>query len=218
MEKGPSVTFKTSGSHLRGVATLAFESILGVVGMVEAMHGNIARCSPFASRTAGSTRGVKGLVYRSIRGVTHVTGAGVDAALALFDPFLAGEQSTPGRETALAALNGVLGDHLFETANPLAIPMRLRRDGSPLRLDKKSLSESIAAPGGRLAIMVHGLCTICSGAGMATITALLLPVIWASRRFICTITPACTFLRTGAPLQICWRRWPPSGRRRLRNS
>ena len=35
--------------------------------------------------------------YRSIRGVTHVTGAGVDAALALFDPFLAGEQSTPNR-------------------------------------------------------------------------------------------------------------------------
>jgi hypothetical protein len=52
-------------------------------------------------------------------------GTGMDAVLALLDPILPAEHSNPGREAARAALNGILGDHLVETANPLAIPMRL---------------------------------------------------------------------------------------------
>ena len=72
-----------------------------------------------------------------------MTGAGVDAALALLDPILTDEHPTPGREAARAALNGVLGDHLAATANPLAIAMRLRRESQPLRLDRDSLAEEV---------------------------------------------------------------------------
>ena len=155
MSTGPQI----SGSHLRGVSRLVFDAILGVVGMVETMHGNIARHqSPFASRSGAKTKGVTRLVYRSIQGVTHLTGAGVDAAFALLDPILAVEHPTRGREAALAALNGVLGDHLAATANPLAIPMRLRRDGQPLHLEKESLAKAIGPLSGRLAVLVHGLC------------------------------------------------------------
>ncbi len=154
-----STSPEISGSHLRGMSRLAFDAIAGLIAMVETMHGNIAsHFSPFAPRADGKTRGITGLVYRSIRGVTHLSGNGVDAALALLDPILTDEHPTPGREAARAALNGVLGDHLAETANPLAIPMRLRRDGQPLQLDRDSLAETLAPSSGRIAVLVHGLC------------------------------------------------------------
>ncbi len=75
----------------------------------------------------------------------------------MFDPLLAVEHSTPEREAAQAALNGVLGDHLADTANPLSISMCLRRNGRPLRLEKECLAEALV-PTGRLAVLVHGLC------------------------------------------------------------
>jgi hypothetical protein len=141
------------------MSRLAFDAVAGLTGMVEAMHGNIAGLrSPFASRTGARTRGITRLVYRSILGVTRLTGAGVDAALGMFDPLLAAGHSTPGREAAVAALNGVLGDHLAATANPLSIPMRLRHNGRSLRLDKEYLAEALVPVTGRLAVMAHGLC------------------------------------------------------------
>jgi len=147
------------GSDLRGINRLTFDAVVGLIGLVETMHGNIARRrEPFSSRSGGKTRGITRLVYRSIRGVTQLTGAGVDAALGLLDPILAAEHPAPGREAVRAALNGVLGDHLVETANPLAIPMRLRHGGQPLHLQRDSLSSALTPLSGRLAVLVHGLC------------------------------------------------------------
>src|SRR5271157_4861085 len=103
------------GSDLRGMSRLAFDGIAGLIGMVETMHGNIAARWGLA-RGARQTRGITRLVYRSIRGVTGLTGAGVDAALALLDPILTDEHPTPSREATRAVLNGVLGDHLAETS------------------------------------------------------------------------------------------------------
>jgi pimeloyl-ACP methyl ester carboxylesterase len=149
---------KNSGSHLRGMSKLAFDAVAGMTGLVEAMHGNIAELrSPF-SRARGRTRGITRLVYNSIRGITRFAGARVDAALAPFDPLLAVEPSSPAREAARAALNGVVGDHLAETANPLAIPMRLRHNGQPLRLEEECLAEALVPLTGRVAVLVHGLC------------------------------------------------------------
>jgi pimeloyl-ACP methyl ester carboxylesterase len=147
------------GSDLRGINRLTFDAVIGLIGLVETMHGNIARWrGPFSSRSGGKTRGITRLVYRSIRGVTQLTGAGVDAALGLLDPILAAEHPPPGREAVRAALNGVLGDHLVETANPLAIPMRLRHAGQPLHLQRDSLSSALTPLSGQLAVLVHGLC------------------------------------------------------------
>jgi len=64
--------------------------------------------------------------------------------------------SSPAREATLAALNGVLGDHLVASNNPLAIPMQFRRDGKPM--NERALDEAIQQCNGRLAIMVHGSC------------------------------------------------------------
>lgn len=66
--------------------------------------------------------------------------------------------SSRRREALLAALNGVLGDYLIETGNPLAIAMRLRHRGQPLTLNASALAASIPKPSGKLLVLVHGLC------------------------------------------------------------
>jgi pimeloyl-ACP methyl ester carboxylesterase len=141
-------------SDLRGISRLAIEATLGMTDLVEAMHldiaktVNIANVFPPARR---ATRGITGLVYRSIRGVTRLVGR-LDAVLAPAVARLGEGSSPPGREALLAVLNGVLGDHLAASGNPLAIPMRLRRDGQPLDI------AAIQRPGGKLVVLAHGLC------------------------------------------------------------
>jgi pimeloyl-ACP methyl ester carboxylesterase len=58
----------------------------------------------------------------------------------------------------LAALNGVLGDHLARTANPLAIRMAFRRGGRALPLQREALAAALPDAGEKLLVLVHGLC------------------------------------------------------------
>jgi pimeloyl-ACP methyl ester carboxylesterase len=97
-------------------------------------------------------------VYRSIRGVIGLVGLGLDTLLARLEPLLGEQSRWPGREALLAALNGVLGDYLAASNNPLAIPMRLRRGGVALPSESESLAAAIPHAGGRLLVMLHGLC------------------------------------------------------------
>src|SRR4029078_1796133 len=78
--------------------------------------------------------------------------------LAGFEPLLGEGSKWRGRETLLAALNGVLGDFLPASKNPLAISMHLRRQGVPLPAERELLAESIPQAGGRLLVLLHGLC------------------------------------------------------------
>lgn len=123
-----------------------------MTGLVEAMHLNIANTLNIPLPAQRATRGITGLVYRGIRGVTRLVGGGLDAVLAPAVARLGEGSSPPGREALLAALNGVLGDHLAASGNPLAIPMRLRRDGQPLE------AAAIPRPSGKLIVLAHGLC------------------------------------------------------------
>jgi pimeloyl-ACP methyl ester carboxylesterase len=124
---------------LVGFSRLVVDATVGVTGLVEAVHNNIA-----TSETAD-------LVYDSVRVVTRLVGGAIDAILGPVTPALSAGISTPEREAVLAALNGVIGDYLAATDNPLAISMRLRRDGQPL-------AGPIPQAGGKLAVLVHGLC------------------------------------------------------------
>lgn len=158
-KKRPMTGPATPGSDLRGFSRLGFDAVDGLIGLVEAMHATIVRrVSPLPSRPGDRTSGITGLVYRSIRGVTNLAGTGADAALGLLGPALATKETSPRREAARAALNGILGDHLVATGNPLAIPMRLRHDRKPLDLQRDNLAASLSPVSGRLLIMVHGLC------------------------------------------------------------
>lgn len=145
-------------SDLRGISRLAVEATAGVTDLVEAMHHNIARAPGLLGTPAqGGTKGITGLVYRGIRGVTRLVGGGMDAVFSAIAPLPAEDSSSPGREATLAALNGVLGDHLTASGNPLAIPMRLRREGRPLE-SEPTLAAAIPQPGGKLLVLAHGLC------------------------------------------------------------
>jgi pimeloyl-ACP methyl ester carboxylesterase len=142
-------------SDLHGLSLLAVDGVLGTVGLVEQVHCAIAGLAPPVGRVApGTTRGITGLVYRSIHGVTRSVGLASDFALSRVVPLLPQRSSSPERERLLAVINGVVGDHLAERANPLAIDMRLRRDGRALDLDHSAALR----PGRRLLISVHGLC------------------------------------------------------------
>ncbi|HMB38520.1 MAG TPA: hypothetical protein VKO85_05525, partial [Wenzhouxiangellaceae bacterium] len=61
-------------------------------------------------------------------------------------------------EQFLAILNGVLGDHLAASDNPLAIQSSLRRVGRPVALDRASLAEAWPEASNRLLVTAHGLC------------------------------------------------------------
>jgi pimeloyl-ACP methyl ester carboxylesterase len=128
---------------------------------IDAMHHNIARTpGPLGKFSQEPTRGITGLVYRSIQGTTRLVGSGIDLLLGQLNPLLDQEPaaSSGKREAVLAALNGVLGDHLAASANSLAIPMQLRRDGHPLELTSAGLAAGMPAPTGKILLLVHGLC------------------------------------------------------------
>jgi hypothetical protein len=147
-------------SDLRAIAQLATQGTHAVTGIVEGVHQSVrgALGMPGAA-TPGRTRGITGMVYRTVGGVTRLVGGGFDAAAGLLLPLLErGAGDAPGsaqREAVIAALNGVMGDHLAATGNPLALPMTLRREGQVLTGDA---APRVPAATGRVLLLIHGLC------------------------------------------------------------
>ena len=147
-------------SDLRGAVRLATDATAGLADLVEAMHERIARLPGLGGAAApdGRARGISGLVYKTVRGVTRVAGGSIDALLGLLAPALGDDDPGPQREAVVAALNGVLGDYLAASSNPLATPMAFRRDGRPLVLESAALAARVPAAAGRLLVLLHGLC------------------------------------------------------------
>ena len=146
-------------SDLRGAGRLAMHAVLGLTDLVENLHHNIMRVrGPLGTASNEPAAGITGLVYRSIRGTTRLVGGSLDALLGHVLALVRTSEvlPSPEREAVVAALNGVLGDHLEATANPLAIDMQLRRDGKPLDVEFGSLALPQAR--GRILLLVHGLC------------------------------------------------------------
>ena len=146
-------------ADLRGAARLATDATSGLTDLVEALHVRITGPTRASIESAdGRAGGVSGLVYKTIRGVTRLAGGSIDALLRLLAPALPADDHSPQREAIVAALNGVLGDYLAATGNPLAISMTLRRDGRPLELESSALQAALPDASGRLLVLVHGLC------------------------------------------------------------
>jgi hypothetical protein len=144
---------------LRGASQLAIDATRGVTGLVEAMHTTIASGPAILGRPlAAPAQLANRLVYGSIRGVTQLVGGTLDLALALVAPLLGKTTPGPEREAALAAINGVLGDHLSESHNSLALAMQLRHAGEPLELTPAALRGALPDASRTLLVLVHGLC------------------------------------------------------------
>jgi pimeloyl-ACP methyl ester carboxylesterase len=146
-------------SDLRGFSQLAIDAIAGTTGVVEDMHRNIAGLAPIVGRPlSGPTRGITGLTYRNVRGVTRLVGGGLNAVLGQVESVFDRAETSPGREQLLAAVNGVWGDHLEATQNPLMVPMQLRRDGQAVALTRRHLARALPKRRSRLLVFLHGLC------------------------------------------------------------
>ena len=136
-------------ADLRGLSRLGVDAVVGVMGLVEAMHHTIlATPGPLGASPKGRPAGITGLVYKALRGGTLGVGKGLDALLSAV-PAHTGA-STPQREAWVSALNGVWGDHLEATGNPLAVRMSLRIAGQPWQ-------DQLQQPTGKLLVLVHGL-------------------------------------------------------------
>lgn len=141
----PGIT-RTHVSDARGASRLLLDGSVGVVDVVERMHRTIQRAPwPVGQPVQEATCGITGFVYRSIRGSMHLLARGLDAGLAPLEGLLPPGEPTPSRETFVSIVNGVYGDHLARTGNPLAIEMGLIHDPA-------------TAPTSRLLVLAHGLC------------------------------------------------------------
>lgn len=151
-------------ADLKAAVQLVTQATTGAIGVAEGVHQAVrGRLGLSAGLEPGRTGGLTGQIYQGIRGVTQLVGHGLDSALATLlpmvdDPRLHPEPS-PGREAVLAALNGVLGDRLQETGNPLAQAMELRHAGRRLPLESRPLLQQRLGPATpHLIVLLHGLC------------------------------------------------------------
>ena len=154
----------TSRIHLhpadvQGLSRLAIDGVTGTAELVEQLHYAIARVSgPTLPARNGRMRGVSGLVYRSIHGITGLVGQSLDFGFRQILPRLPTAASTPQRERFLGVINGVLGDHLEAGENPLALRMQLRYQGSALATDVQHWPGKLTGRTDKLVVLIHGLC------------------------------------------------------------
>jgi pimeloyl-ACP methyl ester carboxylesterase len=155
----PRATLPFTGSDLLGLSRLGLDAAVGIMNIVESMHHAIASKTGFLGPVpAGRPLGVAGTVYGALRGTTRAASLGLEAMLGGLIGSTGPNASTPEREAAVAALNGLWGDHLVETGNSLAIAMKLRVAGRALNLTGGSLAGQLEAPTGKVLVLVHGLC------------------------------------------------------------
>jgi hypothetical protein len=132
----------TVGADLLGASRLALEAVAGVTDLVEAVHMNVLN-KAIGTPAIRPVAGVTSLVYRSVKGATRLVGGGLDAVLGRLAPVLGAPPEWAGRAALVAAVNGVVGDRLAASGNPLAIALRLRLAGPAT---------------GRIVLLAHGLC------------------------------------------------------------
>lgn len=150
-------------TDLRSLAKLATQATVNVTKIAEGVTQSVwSTLGAPSGKDKDQTRGITGLVYKSIQSVAQLVGKGAESLLTSLQPILElldkieqePQESAP-REAVLAALNGVMGDRLVESDNPLATPMTLRFKNEALNweaMPDKALLTS------KVLIVIHGLC------------------------------------------------------------
>ncbi len=147
-------------TDLRGLAKLATQATVNVTKIAEGVTQSVwSTLGAPSGKDKDQTRGITGLVYKSIQGVAQLVGKGTESLLTSLQPLLnkidkEPQESAP-REAVLAALNGVMGDRLVESDNPLATPMTLRFKNEALNWEAMPAKALLT---GKVLIVVHGLC------------------------------------------------------------
>jgi pimeloyl-ACP methyl ester carboxylesterase len=147
-------------TDIRGIAQLVTQATAGVTQITEGVHQSVLSTMGIAGgKSQGQTRGITGLIYKSIQEVSQLVGKSADFVLAGLQPlFEAAEEArpdTPEREAILAALNGVMGDRLVAGNNSFATPMTLHYRDEALNWQDLSAMPEVT---GNVVLLIHGLC------------------------------------------------------------
>ncbi len=149
-------------SDFRGAARMIVDAAEATTEVVEKMHRTIqVRPAPQGVSVTDRTKGITGLVYRSIRMGISLVGQAIDVGLTALMMLLPEGESSRVRDAYRSAANGVYGDYLSQTGNPLAIDMSLHHRDRQVDLnDSTSVLEQHgdAAPVSKLLVLVHGSC------------------------------------------------------------
>src|SRR5688500_6479849 len=127
MTPSPRQLLRRHVADVLGASRLVADGTSALADIVEDAHRDVRR----PSAAPAPLGGVSGSVYGRVRTAARVA----SQALAAASPAgQGGPHATHSRrsDAAVAALNGVVGDHLAATGNPLAIPMRLIHAGRDL--------------------------------------------------------------------------------------
>ena len=157
-----SVPTRSHLSDFRGAARMVVDAATATTEVVEKMHRTIqVSPGPLSVSVTGRTKGITGLVYRSIRMGIRIVGQAIDAGLAPFTMLLPEGESSRVRDAYRSAANGVYGDYLARTGNPLALDMSLHHRGRKVDLsDPTNLlrQHDDEVPASKLLVLAHGSC------------------------------------------------------------
>jgi pimeloyl-ACP methyl ester carboxylesterase len=150
-------------TDIEAVGDVAGEALAAGGALVKGLHEGIA-ARPFGILGAAAAPvrvvhdGVARAVYGGVRGALR-TAAHAGAGLAARGADDAGPALTAGPRSslALAALNGLYGDHLDARGSGLALGMGLRHGGEDVLVSAAGLAAAYPDATSRLAVFVHGL-------------------------------------------------------------
>lgn len=148
-------------ADLRGIARATVDATAAIAEVVETMHGTIQRVpGPLGVCANERPRGVTGFVYRCVRGGIRGVGQAIDASLAGVAPWLAEGESSPTLDAYRSVANGVYGDYLIRTKNPLAINMslRYRPQSAAMHAPLHVFEHQDVRSSNKLVVLIHGLC------------------------------------------------------------
>lgn len=145
----------SQADFMEGLSQLATSSVTGVAEIVQEIHRDIfLQYFSLTRRQANFIweNGITKRIYGLTQQIMQQYGKGLAISLRglnRYFPVLHEKPLTPMMHFIANALNGVLGDHMLQSHNPLALPMVMYdRYG---QLQRGELS-------GRVVILIHGLC------------------------------------------------------------
>jgi pimeloyl-ACP methyl ester carboxylesterase len=151
-------------SEIEAIGELAGDALAAGGALISEMHEGIAS-RPFGILGAAAAPvryvhdEVSRRVYGGLREGLRTASRGGASLLSRRHgedgPALAG---TPAGSLALAALNGLYGNHLHDRGHPLALGMEIRRGGAEVALTGEGLDQAFPDATSRIAVFVHGLC------------------------------------------------------------
>ena len=152
------------GDEMRDSGALLGTALGEVADVAQGVHRAVAgRIFGLLGHPATPVRlmhdGISAVAYSSTRlGMRVVPAAAGIVAGAARDPAAASAHDTPAGHVGLSALNGWMGDRLATQRPALAMDMRIRTHGGPLRrLPENVVHDVGSAATGRIVLFLHGL-------------------------------------------------------------